>query len=64
MDCEKSNMKFIKTSDTEMVSQLIMLGFTEIGEPVDGMHCFLNNGCKLNFDLEKHNCVYTNILHM
>lgn len=61
---EKSNMKFIRTSDIDTVNRLRILGFTEIGESQDGMHCFLNNGCALNFDLEKHNCVYTNILHM
>lgn len=61
---KKSNMKFIKTSDIEIVNQLRMAGFPEIGEPVDGLYCFINDGKKLNFNLEKHNCVYTNILHM
>jgi hypothetical protein len=61
---EKSNMKFIKTSDREMVDQLRINGFTEIGESQDGTYCFLNDGCRLTFDLGKYNAVYTDILHI
>ena len=58
------NMKFIKTSDPEAVKHLRLSGFTEIGEPADGMYCFLNNGCKLTFDVESHKVLYTNMLYM
>ena len=60
----KSNMKFIKTSDLQMVNQLRIFGFTEIAEPVDGLYCFINDGKRLNFDASKYDYVYTNILHM
>lgn len=58
----KTNMKFIKTSDVDMIKKLRMAGFTEIGEPVDGLHCFINDGKKLNFDVEKHKLIFTNML--
>lgn len=61
---EKVNMKFIKTSDQEMIKQLRISGFTEIGETNDGVHCFVNDGRKLMFDTEKYKYFYTNILHL
>ena len=59
---EKSDMKFIKTSDKTMREKLILAGFTEIGEPVNGLYCFINNGNKLTFDIGNKDVFYTNVL--
>ena len=62
MDNNKTEYKFIKTSDPEMVNQLIIAGFTEVGEAHDGVHCFLNDGKKLNFNETVNRMIFTNIL--
>ena len=58
----KENMKFICTSNKETADKLRYAGFTEITEQVNGTYCFLNDGKKLNFDVEKFDGVYTNIM--
>ena len=62
MDYNKRDMKFIKTSDKETADKLRYLGFTELTEPSSSAFCFINNGNKLTFDVEKYNAMYTNIL--
>ena len=62
MDNNKEKMKFIKTSDPEMVNRLRMAGFTEIGETHDEVHCFLNDGKKLNFNGIENKMIFSNIL--
>ena len=62
MDYRKKEFKFLKTTDCETRDKLIALGFTEITQQENGIFCFLNNGKKLTFDVEKYNAVYTNLL--
>ena len=62
MDYNKSDMKFIKTSDKETADKLRTLGFTEITEPNSSTFCFINDGEKLTFDAENYNAVYSNVL--
>jgi hypothetical protein len=62
MDYNKSDMKFIKTSDKETADKLRTLGFTEITEPNSSTFCFINESHRLTFDVEEYNAVYTNIL--
>ena len=64
MDYRKKEFNFIKVSDAETADKLRYLGFTEITEPSSSIYCFINDGKKLNFDAEKYDCVYTNILHL
>ena len=58
----KENMKFIRTSNKETANKLRYAGFTELTEQTNGTYCFLNDGKKLNFDVEKFDGVYTNIM--
>lgn len=62
MDYRKPEKKFIRVSDKETRDKLITLGFTEITEPSSSTYCFINNGKKLTFDVEKFGGVYTNIM--
>ena len=62
MDYKKTEYKFIKTSDKETADKLRYLGFTEITEPSSSIFCFINDGKKLTFDVEKFEGVYTNII--
>ena len=62
MDYRKTEYKFIKTSDAETADKLRTLGFTEITEPSSSIYCFINDGKKLTFDVEKFEGIYTNII--
>ena len=62
MDYRKPDKKFIKVSDKDARDKLIALGFTEITEPSSSTYCFINDGKKLTFDVEKLGGVYTNII--
>lgn len=62
MDYRKKDKKFIITTSKETRDKLKYEGFTELTEQVDGTFCFLNDGKKLNFDVENFEGVYTNIL--
>jgi len=62
MDYRKIDAKFLRTSNAETADKLRMLGFTELTELNSSTFCFINDGKKLTFDAEKHDCVYTNIL--
>lgn len=58
----KLNMKFIWTNNTETAHKLRYEQYTELTDPDDVTHIFLNDGKKLNFDAEKNGCVYSNKL--
>ena len=62
MNHNKTDKKFIKVSDKETRNRLIELGFTEITEPSSSTYCFLNDGKRLTFDVEKFGGVYTNVI--
>lgn len=62
MDYKKSDKKFIKTSNKDTAKKLQELGFTELPQTEANLFCFLNDGRKLTFDVEKFNGVYTNII--
>lgn len=62
MDYIKKEFNFIKVSDKETADKLRYLGFTEITEPSSSIYCFINDGKKLNFDVENFGGVYTNIM--
>ena len=62
MDYRKTDKKFIVTTSAETRDKLLYEGFTELTEQVNGTYCFLNDGKKLNFDVEKFDGVYTNIM--
>ena len=62
MDYNKRDMKFIKTSDEETARKLRYLGFPELTESNSNTFCFINDGRKLIFDVEKYDAIYTNIL--
>lgn len=62
MDYKKNEYKFLKTTNRETRDKLITLGFTELTEPSSSTFCFINDGKKLTFDVEKYEGVYTNIL--
>lgn len=58
----KTNMKFLITSNEETAHKLRYEGYTELTQQDDGKFCFINDGKKLNFDAEKYDAVYTNLL--
>jgi hypothetical protein len=59
---EKPNMNFIVTTNRETADKLRYANFTELTQQDDGKFCFINDGKKLNFDAEKYDAVYTNLL--
>lgn len=58
----KSDMKFIRTSDEGTANQLREAGFTEITERNTGTYCFINDCRKINFDIAEKEIVFTNML--
>lgn len=62
MDYRRNDMKFIKTTSVETAHKLRYEKFTEIPSQNEGEFVFLNDGVKLNFDVEKFDGVYTNVL--
>ena len=52
-------MKFIMTQSSEARLKLLYDGFTELTDPKESTHIFLNNG-KMRFDAEQNECVYSN----
>jgi predicted ribosome-associated RNA-binding protein Tma20 len=62
MEMKNKEMKFIRTDNEETAHKLRYEQYTEITEPGSKYFCFLNDGKKLNFDAEKYDCVYTNLL--
>lgn len=59
---DNKNMKFLRVSDRETANKLRHEGYTEIPSQDKDVYYFMNNGKKLNFDVEKFGGVYTNIL--
>ena len=62
MDYRKQNMNFIITTDSETADKLRYAGFIELTQQDNGKFCFINDGKKLTFDVEKYDAVYTNLL--
>ena len=63
MKGNKTNMKFIRTDNTETAYKLRYEGYTEIAQLNENTYCFLNDGKKLTFNAEENGVIYTNILH-
>lgn len=62
MDYRRNDMKFIVTKNKETAHKLRYEKFTEIPSQNKDEFVFLNDGAKLNFDVEKFDGVYTNVL--
>lgn len=58
---QRNDMKFVMTQSSETRLKLLYEGFTELTDPEDATHIFLNNG-RMMFDAEKNGCVYSNKL--
>ncbi len=56
---QRTDMKFIMTQSSEARLKLLYDGFTELTDPKESTHIFLNNG-KMRFDAEQNECVYSN----
>lgn len=58
----KSDMKFIRTSDGDTAKLLRDCGYTEITERNTGTYCFINDCRKINFDIAEKEVIFTNTL--
>lgn len=58
----KSEMKFIRTTNVETAHKLRHMGYTELTDSDNKFFCFLNDGKQLNFNAEENGIVYTNVL--
>ena len=58
----RKDMKFIKTSSSEVAEKFRLLGFTEVPGGNSSAFCFVNDGKKITFDVNENDYVYTNIL--